>query len=202
MKDAWLKILVICLVIYGALTSFMHRAIPHPDGLVLVANDPIQTDTTDSPFSFKEYTIQPLADFVIDARVLSTERYYWDAGSDLVPVDIAMGWGRMSDSAVIKPLNISQSGRFYRYQYDLPAPIPPEEIVSHSANMHMIPSTKSIESELKSVRVGQVVHITGNLVEATIPAKHWKWRSSLTRNDSGDGACELVWVKSLSVTDQ
>ncbi|MDE2419956.1 MAG: hypothetical protein KGO49_02095 [Gammaproteobacteria bacterium] len=201
MKDAWLKIVVICLVIYCALTSFMHRAIHHPDGLVLAAHDPIQTDTTDTPFPFKEYTIQPLADFVIDARVLSTERYYWDAGSDLVPVDLALGWGRMSDSAVIKQLKISQSGRFYFYQYNFPAPIPPEEMISHSANMHMIPSTKAIESELKSVRVGQVVHITGHLVEATIPEKHWKWRSSLSRNDSGNGACELVWVKSLSVTD-
>jgi hypothetical protein len=23
----------------------------------------------------------------------------------------------------------------------------------------------------------------------------WKWRSSLTRDDTGDGACELMWVE-------
>ncbi len=197
----WLQILAVCVLSYFAFESFTHRAIHHPDGLVLVANDPEQTDTIDSPFTFKQYTIQPLADFKIDARVLSTEHYYLDTGANLVPVDLALGWGRMSDSAVIKPLNISQSGRFYRYHYDLPAPIPPEEIISHSANMHMIPSTKLIEKELKNVRVGQVIHITGTLVQATNSEKHWTWRSSLTRYDTGAGACELVWVKQLSVTD-
>jgi len=198
----WFKILAVCVIVYAAFTSLMHRAIHHPDGIILVANDPEQTNTTDSSFTFKQYTIQPLADFKIDARVLSTEHYYWDTGANLVPVDLALGWGRMSDSAVIKPLNISQSGRFYRYHYDIPAPIPPEEIVSHSANMHMIPSTQMIEKQLKNVRVGQVVHITGNLVEATDSQKHWTWRSSLTRYDSGNGACELVWVKSLYVSDR
>jgi hypothetical protein len=27
----------------------------------------------------------------------------------------------------------------------------------------------------------------------------WRWRSSLTREDTGNGACELVLVKSLSI---
>jgi len=27
----------------------------------------------------------------------------------------------------------------------------------------------------------------------------WHWRSSLSRTDSGDGACEVVWVDSLAI---
>ena len=27
----------------------------------------------------------------------------------------------------------------------------------------------------------------------------WHWRSSMSRNDTGDGACELVYVESMSV---
>lgn len=197
----WLQILAICVVSYAAYQFFSNRAIKHPDGLVTAASDPEQSYTSDADFTFKQYSIKPLKDFKIVARVLSAEHYSTDTGADLVPVDLALGWGPMSDTAVINQLNISQSGRFYRYNYKLPAPIPPREIVEHSANMHMIPSTDAIAKQLHDVRAGQIVHLTGNLVEAKDLQKNWTWRSSLTREDSGGGACELIWVKSLYVTD-
>jgi len=72
-------------------------------------------------------------------------------------------------------------------------PIPRQEIETHSANMHMIAATPAVERALKSVRVGQIVKLTGYLVEVRA-ADGWTWRSSLTREDTGAGACELVWV--------
>lgn len=197
----WSQVFVLCAVSYGAYYYWSHQAINHPDGQIIAASDPEQSSTSDPEFTFKQYTITPLQDFQITARVLSAEHYSMDAGADLVPVDLALGWGRMSDTAVINQLNISQSGRFYRYHYNFPAPIPPHEIVTHSANMHMIPSNDFIAKQLNQVKNGQIVHLTGNLVEAKDLQKHWTWRSSLTREDSGGGACELIWVKSLYVTD-
>lgn len=198
----WLQILAIGVLSYSAYQYISHRAVKHPDGMITAASDPDQSSTSDSDFTYKRYAIKPLKDFKIVARVLSAEHYSLDAGADLVPVDLALGWGRMSETAVINQLNISQSGRFYRYTYNLPAPIPPNEIVTHSANMHMIPSNDLIAKQLNDVRVGQIVHLTGNLVEAKDLQKNWTWRSSLTREDSGGGACELIWVKQLYVTDR
>jgi hypothetical protein len=60
--------------------------------------------------------------------------------------------------------------------------------------LHIIPSTRAIESQCKSLRTGTLVHLSGQLVEATGPGIG-TWRSSLSRTDSGKGACELVWVK-------
>jgi hypothetical protein len=51
---------------------------------------------------------------------------------------------------------------------------------------------------LKSVRTGQLVKLSGYLVEARA-ADGWSWRSSLTRDDTGPGACELVWLTELDV---
>ncbi len=198
----WLQILALGVIAYAGFQYFSNRGIKHADGVITAANDPEQSSTSDSDFTYKNYAIKPLKDFTIVARVLSAEHYSMDTGADLVPVDLALGWGPMSDTAVISQLNISQSGRFYRYNYKLPAPIPPKEIVTHSANMHMIPSNDEIEKQLHDVRAGQIVHVTGNLVEAKDLQKNWMWRSSLTREDSGGGACELIWVKSLYVTDQ
>jgi hypothetical protein len=143
----WLQILALGILAYAGYQYFSHRGVKHPDGVVTVASDPEQTSTSDSDFTYKKYAIKPLKDFKIVARVLSAEHYTMDAGADLVPVDLALGWGRMSETSVINQLNISQGGRFYRYHYNLPAPIPPNEIVTHSANMHMIPSTDAIERQ-------------------------------------------------------
>ena len=137
----------------------------------------------------------PLVSFQIEARVLSAEHYSMDREADLSPVDLALGWGRMSDESILKDIKISQSGRFYHWHVDS-FPIPPEEIETHSANMHMIPANDDIEKQLKSARQGQIVAIKGQLIEAKAN-DGWHWKSSLTRNDTGAGACELVYVESL-----
>ena len=144
------------------------------------------------------YTLTALAQYEVTARVLGKERYYFDAGAELVPVDLALGWGAMSDTNVLQALDITQNNRFYFYRWRDQPPIPAQDIVSHSANTHLIPSSPSIEKKIKSVRPGQVVHIKGTLVEASAPDGR-TWRSSLTRDDSGNGACELLRVESIEI---
>ena len=174
------------------------RPIARADGM-LAPDDPVQTafDAPPAAIPFKDATLHPLAKFSMTARVLSRDDYHLDAESDLSPTDLAFGWGRMSDSAVLRGIDISQSGRFYYWQTKA-FPIPRREIETHSANMHMIPADAAVAYELKRVRVGEVVSLGGILVEAD-KANGWRWRSSLTRDDTGDGACELVYVQSLTI---
>jgi len=40
--------------------------------------------------------------------------------------------------------------------------------------------------------------MSGYLIEATHPQGVKPWRSSLTRTDTGSGACELMWVEKFS----
>ncbi|HEV3148526.1 MAG TPA: hypothetical protein VGZ24_07735, partial [Chthoniobacterales bacterium] len=54
-----------------------------------------------------------------------------------------------------------------------------------------------IASRCKSLRTGSLVHLSGELVEATGPGIG-TWRSSLSRTDTGNGACELMWVEKMS----
>ncbi|HAE99824.1 MAG TPA: hypothetical protein DCG63_00815, partial [Methylophilaceae bacterium] len=67
-------------------------------------------------------------------------------------------------------------------------------------NMHMIPASEQLEDQLKSVKVGQHVKISGYLVQANAP-NGFHWKSSLSREDTGAGACELVFVKTLSLSN-
>lgn len=194
----WTPWLLAALALWLAWWWWSARPVAHAPGEV-APDTPVQTDfaTPQAPVAFRDATLHPLATFTLTARVLSRDDYRFDAESDLSPTDLALGWGRMSDSTVLKQIEISQSGRFY-YWRTRAFPIPRREIETHSANMHMIPANASAVYDLKRVRVGDVVTIDGLLVEADKPGG-WRWRSSLTRDDTGDGACELVYVQSLQI---
>jgi hypothetical protein len=176
---------------------YLHRPLSYPAG-VLIASEPEQIAASgDEPLiEHGEYHLKPLARFSIDARILHRKTYGYDRGAKLVPVDLAVGWGPMSDQAVLDQIKISQSMRFYWYEYQSP-PIPKEQIISHSTNLHVIPATSAIASFCKSLRQGELVHLEGELVEATGP-EIGTWRSSLTRTDTGNGACELMLVEDCS----
>lgn len=101
-----------------------------------------------------------------------------------------------SDIEVINEINISQSGRWYRWQ-TASAPIPLREIERSSANMHMIAANDVVADTLKELNEYDVVTIKGYLVNV-LATDGWRWQSSLTRDDTGAGACELIWVESIS----
>ena len=71
--------------------------------------------------------------------------------------------------------------------------------MQNSANTHIIPANTQVASQIQSMRPGQVIELNGYLVNASAP-DGWRWRSSLTRKDTGAGACELFWVESAHVT--
>lgn len=164
---------------------------------VRAPDDPIQVMLgSDAPgFSRKGWQIHALATYDITARILHKKRYWADPSADLVPFDFAVGWGPMSDRTVLRQLSISQGNRFYFWEYSDRPPIPEDQIICHSANMHLIPASGAVWRALWWASRDDVIHLTGYLVEATYP--HWSpWRSSLSRTDTGNGSCELMWVES------
>jgi len=173
------------------------RPVSRPPG-VLAPNAPLQENLDDGPrWEIGEYAVHALARLELDARVLSAERYRFDREADLAPIDLALGWGPMSANAVLDTLDISQGGRFYRWSSSEPM-IEPGEILRHSSNMHMVPLDAATRATLLDARRGSLVHVKGWLIEAQ--AKDgWSWRSSLTRNDTGSGACELVLVEDVEL---
>lgn len=145
-----------------------------------------------------EYDITELAAFDIRAKVLSKKNYRLGREADLSPTDLALGWGNMSDESVIEKFKISQSGRFYYWRVNS-WPIPKHEIETHSANMHLIPANSSVKRAIGKIRQGDIVEISGSLVNVISNNGDWRWNSSLTRNDTGNGACELLWVRSIHI---
>lgn len=193
------RILLLLLIAWGAWNYFSSRPVDPGPG-VRAPQAPLQEAIKEGiPFDFAGHRITPLARFAVTARVLGTERYRFDRGADLVPVDLALGWGSMSDSRYLAEIDISQGNRFYFWRSQT-LPLPRETIARQSANMHLIPGDAAMRNRLLGVRVGQTVRFQGKLVEVAGP-DGWRWRSSLSREDTGNGACELVWLEGFEVLD-
>lgn len=193
-------LILIIIALLFSLHYWYNRPAPYGPG-VAVPELPIQESTDKEPFLFKDFTFKPLAKFHIRARVLSKENYYIDGSSKLSPTDLAMGWGNLSDKTIIDQLDISQRGRFYYWKPKGNGyPIPKKDIIRSSANMHIIPANDIVEDALSDVREGNIVTIEGYLVEISKP-DGWHWKSSTTRNDSGGGACEVIYTEMIKIDE-
>jgi hypothetical protein len=171
----------------------------HPADGVLAPDDPLQTDLRDEPkIPYGRWTLTPRARYDITARILSREDYHFDDLASLIPEDLALGWGAMSDNRVLQDFEITQSSRFYFWRPLASLPIPRQDVIEHSANTHVIPADGSIRRELARLRVGQVVHLTGLLVDGVRDDGRW-FHTSLTRSDTGPGACEVMLVDTVEI---
>jgi hypothetical protein len=194
MRDLWKPLLAIGACCFGMVGLLSGRAVEHPPG-VLVEDEPLQTPSDAAPFTIGVFELTPRARFDIAARVLSVERYKVGTDAELSPVDFAVGWGAMSDSAVLDHFRVTQSARFFTLYPDAQA-IDLREALHGATNMHLIPANDRIRDQLEAVRPGHVVHLQGLLVNISGP-DGYTWNTSLTRSDTGAGACELFYVQGV-----
>ncbi len=194
------------LILIGFILLALWKLTESSDYIVLspgvkVNEAPLQQDIIQAvPFAFKNHTISPLARFSLQAKVLAKQHYYLGPESQLSPVDLALGWGPMSDQAIVDEIQFSQSGRWYRWSVQA-FPIPKRAIEVHSANMHIMPSADWITNKLQQVKQGQIIALAGYLVRADADEGNWHWQSSLTREDVGAGACELFYITDLEIIE-
>jgi hypothetical protein len=186
--------LITAIVLLGW-SPWRSQAAPLPG--MLAAGEPIQNETQEKSWQHGDYLITPLAEYEVTARVLSKKDYAWDKSADLSPVDLALGWGVMSDSGLLENLRISQSGRWF-YVYWQNVNVDVNQVMNHSANTHILPANNDIARQVKSVKRDDIVRLQGYLVQVT-KADGFLWRSSLTRGDTGDGSCEVLWVTNVEV---
>jgi hypothetical protein len=161
-----------------------------------LTENPVQTAAPScAPFKLGDATIKPLSDFVLTARVLGSERYRFDSGARFAPIDLAVGWGPMAQSRVLDEIDISQNGRFFHW-FTTRFPIPRAAIEAHASNLHIVPANAGALRALGQLDAGDGVRLWGFLVRID-GESGYQWQSSLSRTDTGSGACELIWVERI-----
>jgi hypothetical protein len=192
----WVALVAVAL--WSAWRRFELRPV-HPPAGVIAPAEPRQSDLPDAaPLQRGRWRLTPRARYDITARVLAREDYHFDTLADLIPEDLALGWGPMSDNAVLAHFDISQDARFYFWQSRGPLVISREAVTRHSANTHLIPANDAVRAALRRLRIGEVVHLSGQLVDGQ-RTDGASIKTSLTRLDSGPGSCEVLLVEAVAV---
>ncbi len=193
--------LVIVVLLLGPCGRASVGTIDLPDGRQLQFHSALSVDAEplqvplDWPYPalrLGDFSLSPVAEFQIEAKILSRRDYRWDTESALSPIDLLLGWGRMADPDIVAQIRFRQAGRF-GYWRVAEFPIPRREIETSSANIHLIPTDPAVYRTLRRARAGQSIRMVGYLVNVD-RADGWRWRTSLTREDTGSGACEILLV--------
>lgn len=152
------------------------------------------------PFLYKEdYIITKVAKYDIKALILSKKKYWWFRSfGSIMPYDFALGWDIMSNPNFIKKIKVSQGNRWYQVTY--PYGYDHQKIMKSSANVHLVPANKEVLLKLQDYKKGDRIHLKGHLINIDYLTDRIqrKTKTSLTRNDTGAGACEILWVESAT----
>lgn len=142
-----------------------------------------------------EVTILPKAEYELTGVIKSKNKYF-DFPSQISQYDFTMGWGILNKKGIHNYIRYSQSGRWYRFKYSYDAPVSGDYIAEHSANVHIIHKDKKVLKQVKKMKKGDFVKLKGYLVDVDFNEPGAElWQSSLSRSDTGDGACEVFYVE-------
>lgn len=209
------KIILGLLIITLIITYFTrnnYRRIDNINPEVLIA--PKQDSLEDNkPFTFDRkgyrYEITPLYDYEINGFIVSSYNYNlikFYKKDNVFPVDLCMLWGKNVENKIYqsKGVSFSQDTRFCYYSYSEINSFNNNEI----SNNHIVVDSDKLEKQFESLSAGDQVKIKGKLVnvKATSISKlneydppYFEWNSSTTREDTGAGACETIYVEELEV---
>ncbi|MFA7543011.1 MAG: hypothetical protein WCY84_01440 [Candidatus Cloacimonadaceae bacterium] len=154
-------------------------------------------------FGKEKYTLQPQAEYSISAYLVSKRSYHRGYMHRLSPWDYGLIWGEVPNQ--LEHLKFNQVVRFLLFKYKFGAPIDVEYIQRHLANTHLIPANQNIRRALRYARKGNTVRLEGYLVNVTGTKKGratGTWQSSMSREDKGNGACEVMYVKTLQIENR
>ncbi|MDZ7693483.1 MAG: hypothetical protein U5K69_20590 [Balneolaceae bacterium] len=145
------------LLLFSGYLYYTERVITHGPGVV-APDKPAQEHAFGvEEITFKDFILKPLAKFNAEARVLSKRAYTSDRLAEISPMDFFVGWGPMSDEKILNELLISQSNRYFDWQMTH-RPIPLQQMVEHTANIHLIPSSDKINAEIRRSPQGSCNH--------------------------------------------
>jgi hypothetical protein len=191
--------IVVVLSFLWLMVSFWNRN-EIPRGIDIADNllgEPIQRKTTRMPFTktFEgvDYRVQPEYDYELYGMIVS----YRQANDHLNMLDVCVVWG---DNAVgdhlleidfwngIFTCNAKTSDRDAWQAFRM------EQL----SNNHLLSDDDFIREQVSGVRVGDQIRVRGVLASYSSPGGGRRGTSTV-RTDTGDGACETIFVESFDV---
>lgn len=194
-----------------AASLFLRHALPEQAQLRReLTNEPVQVAVQAAPFTTTvaevTYTIKPIAEYEIWGLVVSRHdtSTWWNwihaAMNDHINVvDLCVVFAENVTSGGYAGLDYS-SGQFVCYVQTRSTEKWQRFSMRALANNHLLADRPSLVTKLRDVRVGDQVRVRGWLAEYSHnQGLHFQRGTSLTRDDTGNGACETIYVQDVEV---
>lgn len=203
-----LNSIVIALSFAVLLVSFWNRnALPRGvDFIPEIDDEPLQTATRQSPFAVTfndiEYLVEPEYEYDITGMVVSYRhhdeeysRMHRLAQDHLNMLDVCVIWGDNTRAMLheidfwngLFTCNASTHDRAAWESFDM----------QQLSNNHLLSDDEFIRDRVRDLRIGDQIRVRGYLASYTSPAG--KRGTSTTRADSGDGACETLFIEDFEI---
>jgi len=197
MKIAWRQWGTVALIVAGVWFWEVMRPVGQPAGVLAPDPPRISTPSENAQVLKRDdHDFTPLARFESKARILGIKRYGRTRDERLAPLDLVLGWGRLSDSTQLKIVDVAQAERRALFQsYD--PKLPDADMEAFLMNVHVLTADPEMEKRLKDLRIGNIVRIDGWLVEA-VAKDGWRWKGQAReRAPAAPGA--LLWVERVEI---
>ncbi|EKD52255.1 MAG: hypothetical protein ACD_62C00075G0011 [uncultured bacterium] len=200
-------LLVACLILVGW-SHFKTEKLPNPDEIQKpLYTAPLQTKTERAPFTQtydgKTYHISPQYDYELTGLMVSYNDldeawfniYYDNDPYNIKDVCVIWGSNLLKDYYQKVEYKSGSWTCYYRFRsQDVPY-FNHEEL----SNSHLLPATTAISKTLKRARRGDQIHIEGYLINYSVDDREGQRKSSTTRQDKGQGACEVIYVTEFNI---
>ena len=206
-----LGILLLACVICAGYLSAREVALPDVPSIysAIKEGEPLQEISDAKPFTTTikgyRYALTPKATYDISGLVVSQHRgnalFNLDHKADPGNIkDVCVVWGESVTNGSYRKVKF-RSGEFtcsYSWSGAVDPPFKPEK----ASNNHLIPADRAIARKIRAIHVGDQIRMTGLLVDYKVTKDGrdiFTRQTSLTRGDTGNGACEILYVTELSV---
>jgi hypothetical protein len=146
----------------------------------------------------------PLASYRIAAKVCGRQRYWGEENTAFAPYDLCLAWGDVATKDLKESVKFDQDMRWYNFRVRFDSPLDAGYVGKHSANVHLLYAQPKLRRMVSRLKKNDIVELTGYLVfmKGAFDGRPVEWKSSLRRDDSGRGACELMYVTSLRIGER
>ena len=193
-------------------TLWFRHSLPEPGLLVTeLLEEPEQIKVRETPFETSvggvTYRIEPLFTYELQGLVVSKHDSdtWWDYlhrewNDHLNVVDLCVIWGNNAKSGAYRDIAFS-SGQF-TCNFSAPSA---EAFAAFDmaaiSNNHLLTDDPLVAKKMHSVRIGDQVRFRGWLAEYSHNHNGQPFRrgTSTVRNDTGNGACETIYVKDFEI---
>ena len=150
--------------------------------------------------------IDYVATYDISGRVVDVQRYFeFNTGNKLSSRDIGISWGPIAKEENYGKIKWTSLGNRYLSWHTNDSSLLGQiggrnSFNSLWSNNHLIPKDDKIEKLIKKIKKNDFIRIEGYLINAFwdgIREEKCIWTTSTSRYDTGNGACEVVYVTGI-----